>query len=560
MEAAAEEEVRLAREETRGGAEDQEMVEVGVNYRGRQFRLALPAEMSMKDVAGVLAERTGAAASAMRLITKGAPPLLPGGDEHGPMQLAECISSGQTFKLLGPLQSELQQGRDEEERMQQLAGRIASFDAEAARASRRARYEKATFTAPSGEYTFGSYIPLQLPGVELSPPKEKALELMHKLAADPGIVAVMKTHQLAPVGYVGVSPKCLLGYNKNRGQEISLRLRTDDLRGFRKYDSIRKTLLHELAHMVHDEHDANFHALDRQLNREVVELDWTKGASHRLGVSSPSSHPSDSYNDEVLPVPSTSGRVVGGNADAKALGLPAAQAAASAALSRIAAAHSATAMPAAEPVQNTVATQASDETMEGRQPASPSLVQPDSGMPDVSSPEQLRQSEELEGPSVSSGESHEVPTPPEQHRVQSEAAQPVAHDDQEVPNMEVEDAAPHDEEMQRVQEAAELAAERIRSSLNELTASTSADECQMTLQTLRTILSNIITQPSDSKYQRLRGSNAAFARKVGRYHSAVRLLNAVGFEQQTSGDLQLTRHDLGLLWLAQSLIDQAVGS
>jgi hypothetical protein len=34
---------------------------------------------------------------------------------------------------------------------------------------------------------------------------------------------------------------------QNRGQEISLRLRTDDLKGFRKYESIKKTLLHELV-------------------------------------------------------------------------------------------------------------------------------------------------------------------------------------------------------------------------------------------------------------------------------------------------------------------------
>lgn len=106
---------------------------------------------------------------------------------------------------------------------------------------------------------------------------------------------------------VGVSPVCILGVNINRGQEISLRLRTDDLKGtctserdllaarsragehpaglrnalpppsgraarrccrhadgkaltllskaaacagFRRYDRIRETLLHELAHMV----------------------------------------------------------------------------------------------------------------------------------------------------------------------------------------------------------------------------------------------------------------------------------------------------------------------
>ncbi|CAH1441157.1 unnamed protein product [Lactuca virosa] len=33
--------------------------------------------------------------------------------------------------------------------------------------------------------------------------------------------------------------------NKNKCEEMSLRLRTDDLKGFRKYQSIKKTLLHE---------------------------------------------------------------------------------------------------------------------------------------------------------------------------------------------------------------------------------------------------------------------------------------------------------------------------
>lgn len=64
--------------------------------------------------------------------------------------------------------------------------------------------------------------------------------------------------EMPPEGKVGVSAMCILGYNVNAGQEISLRLRTDDLKGFRRYDRIRETLCHELAHMVHSEHDANF--------------------------------------------------------------------------------------------------------------------------------------------------------------------------------------------------------------------------------------------------------------------------------------------------------------
>ena len=41
--------------------------------------------------------------------------------------------------------------------------------------------------------------------------------------------------EMPPEGKVGVSPVCILGVNINAGQEISLRLRTDDLQGFRRH-------------------------------------------------------------------------------------------------------------------------------------------------------------------------------------------------------------------------------------------------------------------------------------------------------------------------------------
>ena len=83
-------------------------------------------------------------------------------------------------------------------------------------------------------------------------------------------------------GVVGVTQSCLLGFNRNKGQEISLRLRTDDFEGFRHYRIIIDTMLHELAHMVHSNHDAPFHALNRQLQREYVQLDWRRNQTPRL--------------------------------------------------------------------------------------------------------------------------------------------------------------------------------------------------------------------------------------------------------------------------------------
>lgn len=44
--------------------------------------------------------------------------------------------------------------------------------------------------------------------------------------------------EMPPEGKAGVSEMCVLGYNVNKGQEISLRLRTDDLKGFRKYRQV----------------------------------------------------------------------------------------------------------------------------------------------------------------------------------------------------------------------------------------------------------------------------------------------------------------------------------
>lgn len=60
-----------------------------------------------------------------------------------------------------------------------------------------------------------------------------------RLSNDIGIRAIMADHmwkvgllsEMPPEGKVGVSAMCVLGYNVNHGQEISLRLRTDDLRG-----------------------------------------------------------------------------------------------------------------------------------------------------------------------------------------------------------------------------------------------------------------------------------------------------------------------------------------
>mmetsp|Transcript_19189 Transcript_19189/g.31851 ORF Transcript_19189/g.31851 Transcript_19189/m.31851 type:complete len:267 (-) Transcript_19189:3074-3874(-) len=118
------------------------------------------------------------------------------------------------------------------------------------------------------------------------PDESRAREILTTLSKDPGVLACMAKHQwnvgnlaeLYPKGKVGESAVCVMGLNRNKGQQILLRIRTDNLRGFRKMLSIRKVLFHELAHNVHSEHNQDFFRLMRQIERECNEMDWTQGS------------------------------------------------------------------------------------------------------------------------------------------------------------------------------------------------------------------------------------------------------------------------------------------
>lgn len=145
------------------------------------------------------------------------------------------------------------------------------------------------------------------------PHQEQARAILEELASDPGILACMAKHQwhvgclseLYPEGKVGESPVCIMGLNENQGQRIRLRLRTDDLRGFRKPLSIRQVLYHELAHNVHGEHDDKFFQLMRQIEKECKELDWTQG--HGLVGH---------QNNDISPYDGGTFRLGGGGAEA----------------------------------------------------------------------------------------------------------------------------------------------------------------------------------------------------------------------------------------------------
>ncbi|KAK9469931.1 WLM domain-containing protein [Lipomyces arxii] len=124
-------------------------------------------------------------------------------------------------------------------------------------------------------YTFQKLVPLPF-----LPHPEMALEYLERLKADKGIQGIMKKYkwsvsiltELDPASNMTHDGK-LLGLNRNKGEVIELRLRTDEYQGWRDYKTVRRTLCHELAHNVYSPgHPPEFWALTKKLELEAVEL------------------------------------------------------------------------------------------------------------------------------------------------------------------------------------------------------------------------------------------------------------------------------------------------
>ncbi|KAJ3707434.1 hypothetical protein LUZ61_011139 [Rhynchospora tenuis] len=286
--------------------EEDKIAKVSVIWRGNQLNVEIDQSCNVKELGQMLQELTNVKPDTLKLLVpqsekKSSKLVAPFSDAASSLSLKDAgIIQGKSIRMMGVFEDEIEEVSENNKRRDL---RIIGFDEEEKRLKQRSSNRVQTsLKLPQGPYIFCDFRTLHLPGIELNPPPSEALKRMHMLACDPGIIAIMNKHkwrvgimtEMAPVGYVGVSPKCILGFNKNKGEEISLRLRTDDLKGFRKYEVIKKTLIHELAHMVHSEHDANFFALNKQLTEEAASLDWTRSKGHTLHGH----RTADSYDEE----------------------------------------------------------------------------------------------------------------------------------------------------------------------------------------------------------------------------------------------------------------------
>uniref|UniRef100_A0A061REN7 Ubiquitin and wlm domain-containing protein n=1 Tax=Tetraselmis sp. GSL018 TaxID=582737 RepID=A0A061REN7_9CHLO len=354
----------------------------------------------------------------------------------------------------------------------------------------------------------------------------------------PGILSAMEARgwrvgvlrEMPPEGKVGVSPVCVLGLNINQGEEIRLRLRTDDLKGFRRYKDIRDTLCHELAHNVHADHGDGFKALNSELLRECSRFDRHPGGGSngrtigggRVYEPPPSPKP---------PRPSPKPHVLRDHLSAAPRG-----AERSDPLAAAAAAAEARRQDSAEASLPSGGGGGGSPPCGNRWPETgPSA--PLGGEPGVT------------GEAVAGGRRGVAASPPVLSAGEPRAGTEEAEADRPCAGGSGGDgrrAAPEDSDPTAAyyRKAESLALELKRTA--------SPEEAAQALSTLAQILSNALQNPGEEKYRRLRCANEAFRRRVGRFGAAVGFLTSAGFAEAGGGEvLYLARDDPALLWLAR---------
>ncbi|XP_073308574.1 uncharacterized protein [Primulina huaijiensis] len=588
-----------------------------VTWRGQKFTVEINQNATLKDLGDHLQALTNVKADTLRLLVstgKSSTMLYPFSEQHSCLSLeAASVQKGKAVRMMGVLEDEVNEVLQNEK----VDLRIAGFDEEAKRLRRKISNRPYTsHKLPQGPYIFCDFRTLSLPGVELNPPTSKALELLHMLASDPGIVSIMNKHhwrvgiltEMEPIGYVGVSPKCILGVNENHGEEISLRLRTDDFQGFRKYESIKKTLLHELAHMVYSDHDANFYALDSQLNKEAATLDWTKSRGHTLSGFTHSVQYEEEFDNNRN---ETSSQKLGGRTSI----LPDARASsASAAYQRLANSSTALLRSSMNALEPDTDVDYKDELLELKSYVESGEIHADmevdphnSQVSEILSPQTLGCEESNHdvssariGPSYPGAlqktlepEHHDSGAdgyPRFQNTVRCDQMdshtraatdipchfEPKQNDSQEVAMTEPDSGEissrsqtvqsnSDDPKLQIIQDPVTMVCDRLQNAIQLLRNELSPSEAGVILHTLIKIIRNVIEHPNELKFKKLRKANPVIQKNIVRYKAAMYILILVGFCEDVMDEngkaetfLVLKRNDPGLLWLAKSTIERYI--
>lgn len=242
-----------------------------ISHRSSTYNVTLNADATVHDLQARLNELTAVPPHMQKLLYKGKKTV------DSEMSLgAAGINDGMKITMLGNPESTIGELLDAEKQQKRKE------DILRARAAGPAPKIRSTGPSkPISNYRFHRIEPLQH-----LPQPATAAALLKRLAEDPAIVHIMEQHKFSVGLLTELAPHEhpeLLGLNKNAGEAILLRLRTDRYDGFRLYAEVRRVLCHELTHNVWGDHDDNFKTLNSRLNREVAEYErHLKDNTHSL--------------------------------------------------------------------------------------------------------------------------------------------------------------------------------------------------------------------------------------------------------------------------------------
>jgi len=273
-----------------------------VTHRARPYEVELSPDATLADFQAQLENQTNVPPHMQKLLYKGKKAVSP----EDSVQSAG-LSNGLKVTLLGNPEKAIEEllGAEKEQKR-----REEIMKSRAAKA--RPQVRNTGSTKPATNYKFH-----RIQSLQHLPSPQRALDLLNRLANDPAIQHVMQEHKFTVGTLTELAPHehpSLLGLNKNAGEVILLRLRTDAYDGFRLYADIRRVLCHELTHNVWGDHDDNFKALNSKLNREVAEYERHIAMNTHSLLGTGAVYQPSSAGDSDL-IPETTAHVLGGSDD-----------------------------------------------------------------------------------------------------------------------------------------------------------------------------------------------------------------------------------------------------
>lgn len=267
-------------QDTAMSTNDQDQVPVTFTYHGKPQTYFFPPEATILDLSDEIAETLSIPPSNQKLMVSKLGLLKPPFKDPS---LPIASLADKKINLMGSTATEATSIATAAQEASRVVSRVRPLQKVQAYKTHDWKKEQ-----EESQYTFTTLRPLPY-----LPNPSKSLQFLQRLKDDAGIKAAMRKHKFTVPLLTEMNPaehtqsnhegtSRTLGLNRNQGEVIELRLRTDAYDGYRDYKTIRKTLCHELAHNVWGPHDRNFWELCKQIEKEVEGADWKSGG-HTVG-------------------------------------------------------------------------------------------------------------------------------------------------------------------------------------------------------------------------------------------------------------------------------------